>query len=79
VHLLAAAAAFASIAWCAAALPDRVHWSSLHGALVVLGWIVVATAVASALTIRSRFFGLVERAFYAAFLVWLLVVSLHFV
>jgi uncharacterized protein DUF998 len=79
LHLVAAAVAFASIAWCAAVLPDRVHWPNLHGTLVVLGWIVVATAIACAVALRSPFFGLVERTFYAALLLWLLVVSLHFV
>jgi hypothetical membrane protein len=83
IHILLAGVAFASIAWCAAALPDRVDWPSLHGTLVVLGWIVVATAVASglALTIRvaEPYLGAVERLFYAATLVWFLVVSLHFV
>jgi hypothetical membrane protein len=85
LHLLLAAAAFASIAWCAAELPHRVDWPHLHGLLVVLGWIVIATAVACGLaaTVLRRlaepYFGLVERIFYAAMLVWFLVVSLHFV
>jgi hypothetical protein len=78
VHLLLAAAAFASIAWCAGALPDRVDW--LHGVLAALGWLVIVTAAGSgiALLLRIPFFGLVERLFYAAMLVWLLVVSIHF-
>jgi hypothetical protein len=82
IHLLLAGVAFASIAWCAAALPDRVHWANLHGTLVVLGWLVVATALACGLTVLVRraapFFGLVERLFYAATILWFLVVSLHF-
>jgi hypothetical protein len=78
VHILLAAAAFASIAWCAGVLPGRVDW--LHDALVLLGWVVIAAAAASgvALVIRFTFFGLVERVFYAAMLAWLLLVSLHF-
>ena len=83
IHLLLAGIAFASIAWCAVALPDRVDWSSLHGTLVVLGWLIVAAAVACALTVllpsAKPFFGLVERLFYAATILWFLVVSLHFV
>jgi len=77
IHLVLAAAAFAAIAWCAGILPDRVDW--LHDALVVLGWIVIAGAAASAAALLvRRVFGLVERLFYAAMLAWLLVVSLHF-
>jgi len=86
VHILLAAAAFASIAWCAAALPGRVDWPSLHGFLVVLGWIVVATAAACALGLAAMlvrvtvpFFGALQRAFYVAMLTWLFVVSVHFV
>jgi uncharacterized protein DUF998 len=82
-HILLAAAAFASIAWAAGVLPDRVEW--LHGLLVGLGWAVIATAIASGILmlgplqrVAGRYFGAVERLFYAAFLAWLLVVSLHF-
>jgi hypothetical protein len=83
LHILLAGVALASIAWCAAVLPDRVDW--LHGLLIALGWIVVATAVACGLAmttllhrVTEPFFGAVERLFYAALLLWLLVVSLHF-
>src|SRR3954454_23110761 len=83
IHILLAGVAFPSIAWWAAALPDRVDLGGLHGTLVVLGWIVVVTAVASgralAFRIAEPYFGAVERLFYAAILVWFLVVSLHFV
>src|SRR3954451_12538685 len=83
IHILLAGVAFASIAWCAAALPDRVDWPGLHGTLVVLGWIVVVTAVASGLAMAVRiaepYFGAVERLFYGATLAWFFVVSLHFV
>jgi hypothetical protein len=75
VHVLLAVVAFAAIAWAAATLPGRVHWAGLG----VLGDAVLVTAVATGLSIRARFpyFGLVERAFYVAALVWLLMVSLR--
>jgi hypothetical protein len=75
VHVLLAGVAFGAVAWAAATLPDRVHW----GGMSALGIAVVVTAVATGLSIRARFayFGLVERAFYVAVLVWLLVVSLR--
>src|SRR5262249_33973957 len=83
IHVLLAGIAFGSIAWCAVVLPDKVNWPNLHGTLVALGWIVVASAVACALTAPFRFatpfLGLVERLFYAVMIVWFLVVSLHFV
>ena len=84
IHVLLAGLAFGAIAWAAAALPDRVDWGGLHGVLVVLGWIVVVTAVACGLAMTrllharmEPFFGLVERCFYAAVLTWLVVVSVH--
>jgi hypothetical protein len=86
VHILLAGAAFAAVAWCAAALPDRVDWPGLHGLLVVLGWVVAGAAIACGLAMTSVLrrvaepvFGAVERVFYAALLIWLAVVSLHFV
>lgn len=86
VHILLAGVAFASIAWAAAALPDRVDWPSVHGLLVTLGWIVVATAVASGLAmtrplhaVAEPFFGLIERCFYAAMLTWFVVVAVYLV
>jgi hypothetical protein len=74
IHVVLAVVAFSAIAWAAAALPNRVHWAGL----TALGFAVVVTAVATGLSIRTRFgyFGVVERAFYAAVLVWLLVVAL---
>jgi hypothetical protein len=74
VHALLAVVAFATVAWAAATLPHRVHWTGM----AALGIAVVVTAVATGLSIRARFayFGLVERAFYVAVLLWLLVVSL---
>src|SRR6476620_6910577 len=44
IHVLLAVAAFAAIAGCAIALPHRVDW--LHDTLSVLGWIVLASAIA---------------------------------
>jgi|tagenome__1003787_1003787.scaffolds.fasta_scaffold20872533_2 hypothetical protein len=86
IHIALAGVAFASIAWCAAALPDRIDWPSLHTTLVVLGWIVAGSAIACGLCISSLlhrhvepFFGAIERVFYAAVLVWFLVVSVHFI
>lgn len=75
IHVLLAVIAFASITWAAATLPNRVHWAGL----TALGVAVVVTAVATGLSMRTRFayFGLVERAFYVAVLIWLLVVSLR--
>jgi ABC-type multidrug transport system permease subunit len=65
------------------ALPDRVDWPNLHRTLVVIGWMMAATAVACGLAVLLRFatpfFGLLERLFYAVTLLWFLVVSLHFV
>ena len=84
IHVLLAGVAFASIAWAAAALPDTVDWPSVHGLLVTVGWIVVATAIACGLAMTRRlhatmepFFGLIERCFYAAMITWFGVVSIH--
>jgi hypothetical protein len=85
-HVLLAGVAFGSIAWTAAALPDHVDWPSIHGLLVTLGWIVVATAIACGLAMirllhatTEPFFGLIERCFYAAMITWFAVVSIHLV
>jgi hypothetical protein len=82
IHILLAGAALGSIAWAAAILPDRVDWPGVHGLLVVLGWIVVAGAVACALAMTllrketERVFA-IERACYAAVLVWVFVVAVR--
>ena len=85
VHILLAGIAFAAIAWAAAALPDRVDWTSIHGLLTGLGWLVVVSSVACGLALTralrvyaAPWFGLIERVFYAAVLAWFFVVSLHF-
>jgi hypothetical protein len=77
IHALLAAVAFGTVAWAAATLPDRAHWTGL----AALGWIVVATAIAMALSLRARvpYFGLVERLFYAATLAWLALVSVRLI
>ena len=84
IHTLLAGVAFGSIAWAAAALPDHVDWPDVHGTLVVLGWIVVATAVSSGLCMSrplrratEPFFGIIERAFYLAMLTWFATVAVH--
>ena len=80
-HVLLAGAAFAAIAWAALVAPDRVHW--LHRFLVVGGWVILVAAVACGVALLAppirRFSPALERVFDAAVLVWLLVVSLHFV
>ena len=85
IHLLLAGAAFGSIAWAAAIFPDHVDWPGVHAFLVVLGWIVVAGGGACALAVTpplnkrvEPFFGAIERAFYAAVLLWFFVVSVRF-
>jgi hypothetical protein len=84
LHIMLAGIAFASVAWTAAATPDRVPWQHLHGFLVALGWLVVVSAVACGLAMSSALhavtapvFGLVERIFYCAVLVWFVVVSVR--
>jgi hypothetical protein len=80
-HLLPASVALAAAAWAALIAPDRVHW--LHGFLVVDGWVILVAAVAWGVALLAplirRFSWALERVFDAAVLVWLLVVSLHFV
>ena len=87
-HLLLAGIALAAAAWAALIAPDRVHW--LHRFLVVEGWVILVTAVACgaamllALARPTRRLSwalerVFERVFDGAVLVWLLVVSLHFV
>lgn len=84
IHVLLAGLAFGSIAWAAAALPDRVDWPGIHGTLVALGWAVVVLAVACGLCMSRAlhratepFFGLVERVFYVAMLSWLALVAIQ--
>jgi hypothetical protein len=80
-HLLLAGVAYAAAAWAALVAPERVHW--LHGFLVVDRWVILVAAVACGVAMLAppirRFSWALERVFDAAVLVWLLVVSLHFV
>jgi hypothetical protein len=83
-RLLLAGVAFAAVTWAALITPDRVHW--LHGFLVVDGWVILVAAVACGVALllalarpTRRLSWALERVFDAAVLVWLLVVSLHFV
>jgi len=75
VHLLLAAAAFASIAWAASALPRSEHGTRW------LGYAMVVTALGTGAAVRSvavrPILGLIERCFYAAFLTWIFLVSLR--
>ena len=77
IHVLLAAVAFGAVAWAAATLPGKVHWTGL----AALGWIVVVTAIATAFSLRARvpYFGLVERSFYAATLAWLAFVAVSLI
>jgi hypothetical protein len=88
VHLLLAAIAFVTIAFAAGKLPGAVSgsaaWSGIHRELQMLGWAVIATSVATGLSLRLarggfQFFGLVERLLYFAVLAWFFTVSLHLV
>jgi hypothetical protein len=76
VRLLPAAVAYGAVAWAAAILPGQTDWP-WHGLLVVLGWLVVAAAVASlAGMIRVR---QLEQAVYPVLLVWFVVVAVRLV
>src|SRR4051812_30008660 len=86
LHIALAAVAFASTAWCAAALPNRVDWPGIHTTLVILGWAVAGSAIACGLCLTSLlhrriepYFGAIERVFYLAVLTWFMVVSIHFI
>ena len=75
-HMLLAGTAFASIAVAA----TRIDWTGKPDALGPLGWLVTATAIATGVAIvvrplRRVAFGLVERTYYAASIIWLVVVA----
>jgi hypothetical protein len=83
-HLLLAGIALAAAAWAALIAPDRVHW--LHGFLVVEGWVILVTAAAYGAAMllalarpTRRLSWALDRVSDAAVVVWLLIVSLHFV
>ena len=76
IHVLLAGTAFASIAVAA----SHLDWSGKPDVLAPLRWLVTATAIATATAlvvkpIRRAALGLIERLFYAASIVWLIVVA----
>ena len=76
IHMLLAGTAFASIAVAA----SHLDWSGKPDYLGPLGWLVTATAIATATAlvvppVRNVAFGLIERAHYAAALTWLIAVA----
>jgi hypothetical protein len=76
IHMLLAGTAFASIAVAA----SHLDWTGKPDVLGPLGWLVTATAIATATAlvvrpIRRVALGLIERLFYAASIVWLIVVA----
>jgi hypothetical protein len=76
IHMLLAGTAFASIAVAA----SHLDWTGKPAVLGPLGWLVTATAIATGAAIvlpalRRVAFGLIERAFYASAIAWLLVVA----
>lgn len=76
IHMLLAGTAFAAIAVAA----SHLDWTGKPDVLGPLGWLVTATAIATATAlvvepIRRAALGLIERLFYAASIVWLLVVA----
>ena len=76
IHVLLAGTAFASIAVAA----SHLDWSGKPDVLAPLGWLVTATAIGTATAlvvkpIRRAALGLIERLFYAASIVWLIVVA----
>jgi hypothetical protein len=77
IHLTLAGAAFAGIAVAA----TTVRWPGEGAAVAPLGVAVWVTAIATAIALiiprlRSMVFGLVERAHYAATILWLVAIGL---
>ncbi len=76
IHVLLAGTAFASIAVAA----SHLDWTGKPAVLGPLGWLVTATAIATAFAlvvtpIRRVALGLIERAHYASAITWLIVVA----
>jgi hypothetical protein len=76
MHMLLAGTAFASIAVAAA----HIDWTGKPDVLGPLGWLVTVTAIATGTAlvipaIRRAALGVIERAFYAAAIAWLIVVA----
>jgi hypothetical protein len=87
VHMLLAFVAFGAVAAAATGLGGLfTHYPAWHGAkglLVVLGWVVLTGAVATALALLGprlkRVFGLIERLFTLSVIVWVYVISIEVV
>jgi hypothetical protein len=82
IHLLLAGAAFTAIGFGAPIIGNDLASEPGWGeAPHVLGWTVAATAVATLLSrpLLPRWFGLIERALYAAYVAWLLLVAIELV
>lgn len=79
-HALLALLAFASICAAAVRLGAQVRWD-VRRVLEVLGWVASGGAAATMLAVRlpplRPVLGLLERVFYAAMLLWFLLVGLH--
>jgi hypothetical protein len=76
IHLLLAGTAFVSIAVAA----SHIDWTGKPAALGPIGWVVTATAIATATAIfvapiRRAALGLIERTHYASAITWLIVVA----
>jgi hypothetical protein len=76
IHMVLAGTAFAAIAVAAA----HIDWTGRPSVLGPLGWIVTATAIATGTALvlpplRRVALGLIERMFYAAAIIWLIVVA----
>jgi hypothetical protein len=74
--MLLAGTAFASIAVAA----SHLDWTGRPAVLGPLGWLVTATAIATATAlvvtpVRRAALGLIERAHYASAITWLIVVA----
>lgn len=74
IHLVLAAAAFTAIAFAAPIISGDLELAQPLATLVIA--CAVATLVARAVPRLARVFGIVERALYAAFLSWLVVVAI---
>jgi hypothetical protein len=76
IHVLLAGTAFASIAVAA----SHLDWTGRPAVLGPLGWLVTATAIATATAlvvtpVRRAALGVIERAHYASAITWLIVVA----
>jgi len=75
IHVLLAAAAFASASWAGFALRPAQHGQP------ALGWAMAAFALGTALSLRNRplrpWLGLIERGYYVAMLAWLALVAVR--